>query len=221
MKIKETDFMWKCYKRYWQTTEDKKVQPPGNLCYYFWTSVVGMLIKLGADTNYFLASLLSAALFLAIICIGALLSQLTSPGFSIILMPLGMFSFVYFWLIFFGRPFFKLIDWLNKKFGENVENWLAYAVIGGFFIAIVVGLCFNWDKITWERTLEVFWSIGITMGIGIGAILLYCLVLYPLATTEFFKTFWAYLKAKKDKICPVVEIPDEEFDFIKEGSEGD
>jgi xanthine/uracil permease len=211
MKIKETDFLWSCYLRYYKG--EIEVPPPSNLCKYFWTAMIGMAAKVYADSNMFLSMTAFAVMFVAILgmaTIADLLVQVNKTAAYFIATPVvlgGMFAFFSLMLL----PVVRFCLWLETKFNsKDLERKFALTLLSGFGLFVLYGLIFHhrpWDEAWAEFLKDLPVLIGVVVGVPVLAGLGYC-IYHPLKTTEVFKTFWAYLKAKKQKVCPLVEPPE-------------
>ncbi len=131
-------------------------------------------------------------------CLGFVIALVFT--FLIVLSPFG--------LLFGLRPGLRKVD-MNpfvpiqlwpKPFG--VRCW-------PLLLMILIGVVWFFYSIRYDLLL-VFSSYIFWMVIGILAILFTAFLIYSyLVQTETHQLFWAWLKAKKDKVCPLVLFVDE------------
>jgi len=206
MEIKETDFMWQCYKRFYKGGE---IIPPGNLCRYFWTSVFGWFLKVFCDYNYFLVTLV----WMGLISLFINFLHLTDANSSlnlIISLPSAILIFLF--IIFLVARFFILLtSWIEKNINPTTVGKISWSIllVVGISLLSFLGHSIFTQPPDWDKLLDFLIAIGVTLGILVSLAVLYACVFYPLSTTQFFKLFVQFLKAKKHKVCPLVTAPEE------------
>lgn len=201
IQIKETDFMWKCYCRTYQ--DEKETPPPGNLCNYFWTSVWGMGIKFFYDSNFLLAVLTLCGLFYLQSVTFNFMAEASSFTQGIALFEFFMFFIA---VIVFGCVrTFKYLMPIMEKIPEKVLAKIAGVFVLGIFGFFIVAMAraftspdFNWT--------EFFQALGFGV-LAMFVVFVICVLWAPISSLNFVKTLGAFLKAKKDRVCPLVLPP--------------
>jgi hypothetical protein len=212
MKIKETDFLWSCYLRYYEG-EGEKTPPPSNLCRYFWTAMMGLGAKVYCDSNMFLSMACFGIIFCLIVgfsvIVGPFLDEMNESVSVVVVMPIVL-SMIFTFFSMMVIPIIKISEWMSEKVSEEQFRKVMLVIMCCFGVGMLYALIFHhrpWDE-AWAELLKS-WPYGVGMFLGLPALfgIGYC-IYHPLITTEVFRTFWAYLMAKKQKVCPLVEPPE-------------
>ena len=214
MKIKE-GFFWKNYC-YFFTANGKQVEHPKNLCNYFWTAIFGMGKAFGhslTKINAFCYLLLTTSFFFSSYGIYYAFPDTIIPFFPIIIM-LGCFVGV----------FIKSIQSFGRLVGDKASDiiLIIFLIVGVVFLIVGFVGDFIINPPTWQNIEKGFLSLlwiglrsgmyGIVLGV---IIILGCFLFNRASTTDFFKTIVAFLIAKKQKICPLVQPPEPFKEKIK------
>lgn len=172
--------------------------------------MAGMGRYLLLQTNLWLALL--GALVTCAVCfgIGKAAEQLVAPT-SLVLLPIFIIFSVALMFILAVVPI-RVINWCSKNIPQRVKDGFLLTVvivwIGGGLISMVVANDYSFLV----KFLEDTWSILPWALLGAGVLLVILVLSHvvrnPVGTWEGLKTVTAFIRAKKQKVCPLVEPPD-------------
>lgn len=223
MKLKN-DFLWQSYC-YVATRDKRTVLPPTSLCQYFWTAVIGVIGR-GFDAvfSWFenqspLACLIDAAVALTPVLV-AMALHITNTSIFIAL-PCT-FLLIFSALMCVIAPM-KGIFWGWNKFvatnpSDGVKRTVMAVALG---LPTWLGISLILQTPTLASTLGKFllWApfmaIGMLLGIIVCSVILGGIFLGlgwcfgHAASTSVGSVILRYLKAVKERVCPMVEPPEE------------
>lgn len=204
IQLKEDDFMWKMYKRYYQGAYFTPTPPhPKTLCNFFWKAVGGMWLKLFWDMTVFLP--------VAVFGVFAVLGWWGAPSPEAKVIDVGglvcclimVASLVVIACVTIGR----LLAWCERTHNE----WLIVvliAVAACCGIALALGGLYKAEG----RPVWLLFIYGALTEIGIVAVIL------GIAFTMYWfnndtgtgNVIKQYLRAVKNRVCPLIKVPGEE-----------
>jgi len=207
MKIKENSILWNWYCRYYQ---GEKVPHPSNLCRFWWTSMAGLGCKIVCDWPFLLVyPLIITTVALWVLSMTGLGQVFGNKSNTQLAFGWATMPFVFVILLSIPLlPISRLVTWAEKQ--KNIVQYIIYALFLGSMFCAFIFLCsqLTWRPFDWLEVVRLLSATGIFIGGFVVAALCYHFIFYPLATTEVFMTFFAYLKARKHKVCPLIEPPD-------------
>lgn len=209
IQLKETDFLWKCYKRYY----DDMLKPPvpGSICNFWWKSVGGMVKWLFWDCPFFIigpiAFALTALCIWGSIALDAWVSFFPGILFFALCVATGLFSL---FLIIFRYGEY----WDNKGVLGKWMQGIGAIGIGTAVLSFIFS--FMWrDALNkggpW-LPIYVLWgfltvlSILVLLAVIVASV--YCFSNHSTSG----KVVRAYLGSFKSWVCPLVKAPWEESD---------
>src|SRR3989338_1809859 len=207
--VRQDDILWRFYcKRF--TVEGKEVEAPKNLCRYFWTSVNGFGLWLGREVklgSLWLFVLVATALFFA--------TALAIPKTDNIVVTALVVTVVVVW--YFAFMLASLVTLIRaKRMVEARAPWVMY----------LLGVCFVAFAVAYAITPETFGSdfqqlFGYMFRwMGYMLIVMVSMIIIMLVISRIphhrlqklrraFQTLGAFLSAKKRRMCPPVNPPEE------------
>ena len=207
--VRQDDILWRFYcKRF--TVEGKEVEAPKNLCRYFWTSVNGFGLWLGREVklrSLWLVGLVATAILFA--------TALAIPKADNIFVTTLVVTVVVLWnFAFLLAMFVTLIR--AKRVIEARAPW----------VMCLLGFCFIVFAVAYAVTLETFGSefqklFGYMFRwMGYMLIVMVSMVIIMLVISRIphhrleklrraFQTLGAFVSAKKRRVCPPVNPPNE------------
>ncbi len=236
MKVKE-GFFWDSYI-YSFKEEEATPDEPKNLCRYFWRGVHGTILR-GRDTvsNWFGRLSVLRSLLYSVALIGL------SAGFIYTLERLDllppaeegppwwflpnmgvMMTGILFFFVAGGKIVCRICKKVASVIGEGKLEIIGGVIVGLLLLAAVVFALLSPVEGMTESFVRMVIFMGILFGSMVGisllmvlGVLLHTVLLNWRATADFMKTTVQYLKAAKNKVCPVIEAPDS-FQRIKESN---
>lgn len=175
MKIMKNSWHYKLYSKIYDL---EVAPPPNNLCLYFWESILAMILSV-------------------LIVIFKSIWVIIKSVYRILLIPINLF--VELLIGFYLKGYFQKRVALFKVSGIK---FYPYQLIAIFAISIFYGE--KIISILYQNYLYIFGTIISLFIIYIGIWSIYCVV-NKTRRTETWHLIKAYLKAKKQKICPFVE----------------
>lgn len=206
--VLEDDILWRFYcKRF--TAEGKEVESPNNLCRYFWTSVMGFGLWLGREVrlqrlwliNLFVTAILSGIVWVIPDTDNAIVTILV-----ITVAVLWNFSF----LVALCVSLYRV-----KRVVEARAPWVIY-LLGFCFIILIITHLVTQGTL-WPEFTRIFGDLLRWMGymlIVTVVLLIFTLILSTIPHRRLqklwkvFQTFSAFVIAKKNRICPPVNPPE-------------
>lgn len=214
IKIEETDFLWKFYKKSYASAGEPLKQPR-SLCPYFWTAMHGLFcyyLELGLGTL--------ALCFVGLFGLGLGLTWLsgeTVPALGILIIQIPV-------LVTFVTIMSKLVERFDKwlaSLGEVGKGRVGVGMLCLLVAGATAALSILVPKIlqcTWDDVLKFLGGtvvvIAVTVGIVAGIVGLgygITLAAKPVSTWRFTKQVFAFLWAAKKRVCPLVEPPEGVF----------
>ena len=205
--VHKDDILWRFYcKRF--TIAGKEVPPPENLCKYFQTSLKGMFLWLTDEVK--LQSLW--LIHLLTIAVLGLFSTIHPDAGNIVVRFLAFLSFV---LCMFSLAVALSVTLLRlKHLIVTRAPWVIWPFIVGFIILVLTNKSLRaelWTEDTFNFILTV---LKFMLASVVATVVFFCiLVKIPNRNLEklqqLAQTFLAFLKAKKDRVCPPVNPPED------------
>jgi len=235
MKLKN-DFFWKSYCAFYKPGDDPEleVKPPSNFCHYFWCGLAGMFIRLAwwvgglfVRCPAWLCPLLTVVAWLPIFGAEVLLDEeflQNNHWFVLTLLPFALFGFA---MLLAGpiKGLLWLYDKTLAKTSEKCQTGVFYAImaIGGWG---VLSLILNNPESAAKLGTLILWLPVFLVGVVAASLLLASTIVGVgwlcghAASTSLIQNIGRYYKAFKQKVCPIVEPPDEflEAKKVKEQS---
>lgn len=207
--LKKGNRLWRFYCKYY-TLNGQEVPLPKNLCRFWWIAVSGFIIWIIDEVKILY---LWGVMILTTLIVAALIS-LTPEGGNIFWKTLAV-PVLGFWtlsLVFsLVAPAMRVLSFIEKK-----APWIIYTV-GGVLIIVVLGMCLA----DGEMRGEIFKIFGIACGVMLAIVAILGILYYGvpylalLVPDRFldgaqgsFRTSVAFLKAKKRRVCPLVNPPE-------------
>ena len=184
MQIRETDFLWKCYKRYYKS--QNVIPHPYSICNFIWKAVFGMLFWLIWDLPGIIVYLLFAGAASFFLVSG---DKTTLSGAIFIITG----SILVFTTVLVGVVRYYCY-WNSKENGKTMN--LIGGIVGGIFLASLYFSIVFCGKSEWNFMYFFYGFLTTIAFVGIGG-----------AAFLFSKTFWVYFKTK---VCLPVKAPWEE-----------
>lgn len=208
--LTEKNLLWRFYcKNY--TLQDQEILPPRNLCRFWWIAVFGFnswVIKEAKIRYLWIVTILTTMITFALVRLfpegGNIFREILITSIVIIW---GLFC-----LLSLIIPSIRTFHIIEKKAPRVVST-----AVGGVMLALLV-----WAFTDAEMRGEILMALGIVFGVMV-SIMAFCfaliLILPYLAervpdrfldgTVGTFLTSVAYFKAKKRKVCPLVNPPED------------
>jgi hypothetical protein len=202
MKIREDDFLWKMYLRYYK---DCEIVEPKSICPYFWKAMCGLVMFLFADVAFYIMFPLVVALTIGYGFFIVEGMKGVQSGWIIFPVIAGMMVLLVSALIL---CVVRWVGWMESRTLKTRNSIFLATMIPMIMFAgyHIIGTA-KWNP-DWSGLLQGLTWMGITWGGIIGAIALYHLVFRPAAASRFGKQILMYLGAVKRGVCPMVEAPD-------------
>lgn len=206
IQIHDDDILWKLYNRYFQMAK-VPVERPKSLCSYFWLAMFGALSYIPEKGTYwkvFVGILIASAVFLIPAFVYAQLEWCTLIGSFLLASDLFMGLMI---------GLMRLAEWSGTwpQWLQRTMPWFigAWPVIG-------LGIAYYIDpetttKITGKSVITIVFVLAGMAGIMlavVGIIALLMMLLKPVVSLRFFQNVWAFIKACKQKVCPLVAAPE-------------
>jgi len=208
--VRQDDILWRFYcKRF--TVEGKEVEAPKNFCRYFWTSVNGFGLWLGREVklrSLWLVGLVATATLLAV--------ALAVPKTNNIVATVLAVTVVVFWnFAFLLAMFVTLIR--ARRVVEARAPWVMMYLPGFCFIVFAVAYAITPETFGVEFQ-QLFGYMFRWMGYML--IVMVSMIIIMLVISRIphhrlqklrraFQTLGAFLSAKKRRVCPPVNPPEE------------
>lgn len=196
IQLKETDLMWKAYKRYYK---DQQCLHPKSLCNLFWKSVGGMFKYAFWDTLVFLT-----APVLGLATWGSLELKNCVPNGEWLAVPVAFLAF--------GATITSLMFVLCRGMEwacRTNREWLiptALVVLMVGFMSVVFGLIYGSPFTVWNFVYGFLTLAGFAALFCLG---MYLYDKYNDPTSQTGSIIKTYFFAVKDRVCPRVLIPGE------------
>lgn len=205
MKIKESDFLWKMYLRYYRGCVD--IVEPHGFCAYFWKAMGGAFLTLFVDVAIFITLPIVLALTVGSFYLLSFTAQNYDNAFFIVptslLTTLCVLSCIF-------LPYMRFYWWLEKR-SKTTHQWFVYVMI-----LISFGCwthVFLKDQIKWK---EPNWSdVLLTAGISVAVLILigffvfvYNFINNPISFRLFFRQIKIMFLSVKRGVCPTVDAPE-------------
>ena len=199
--VNESDILWRWYKKRFEI-ERKEIDPPKNLCSYFWTSVHGFFLWIDREvplTRLWIVALGALLLFI----VSAPMTQ-AAPIIASVVAVIAFLVLLPSALVSANTSINRLFRWLDTKPKGRVVGTCA-----------IFGVLFGWLAIEGELgklLSEVLAMLPYAVGLVVTVLLIgvICIALPQKITGGVGKaarTFVAVLSATKQKFCPRVEPP--------------
>jgi len=205
IQLRESDFLWKCYVRYYKSDLFQLPPHPRSVCNFFWKAVGGMFMYVFWDMYVIIAGPMFAiiSVLLWLVAIVTTKHCYCVPLFmAALLMTIATITFgTLRWIAY----------WERKKVGGvvnfSVLSFVVFGICSGMCSMPFSGSASNWQPIhLLYGACVVVGIVGIVVGIVGGAVL----ILNAAFSKE--QVLKSYLESFKSRVCPLVKAPWEEKD---------
>jgi len=208
--IRQDDILWRFYcKRF--LAEGKEVEPPKNLCRYFWTSVKGFGLWLGREVR--LQSLWLISLVATAVLFG--MARAIPDARNIVATVLVVTIAVLWNFALLTAMFVSL--YRVRRVVEARAPWVIY-LLGFCFIVLAIAHAATQGTL-WPEFTRLFgdlfqWLVGYMLVVMV-AVIIIALIISTIPHRRLqklrrvFQTFGAFVSAKKSRVCPPVNPPED------------
>lgn len=207
--VRQDDILWRFYcKRF--LVEGKEVEPPKNLCRYFWTSVKGFGLWLGREVrlrSFWLIGLVATAILVGMTCVIPDTSNIIATVLVVTVAVLWSFALLTAMLVSLYRV---------KRIMEARAPWLIYLLVFCFIVLVIAHAATQ--GILWSEFTRLFGYLFQWLGymlVVMVAVIIIALVISIILRRRLqglrrvFQTFGAFISAKKSRVCPPVNPPED------------
>lgn len=225
LKIDDNDTLWHYYKKSY-TLASSPIEPPTNLCSYFWTSVWGAYCSLCIESPIYMQWLMLLGLIGldAFLLTGAvMLNSLALVGTGAVMTVMTLM------MIVFSTCFTQMR--LSKRSQDVLDFIFATIaiVIGSFAVGWIAGAMsvrLGEEVATYGITTTLLYITGNCL-LFVASLVAFCLLFSGLIlgvsylyndtpVGRFLSQIWAVISAWKQQVCPLVEAP-ESF-YVEQGT---
>ena len=207
--VRSDDILWRFYcKRF--LVEGKEIEPPKNLCQYFWTSVKGFGLWFGCEIklwSLWLIGLMATAILFAM---ARGITDTNNTVTDVLIITITVLC----GFMLLTAMFVTL--YRVKRLVEARVPWVMH-LLG--FCTIVIGIVYAATQgILWPGLMRLFGDIFQWMGymlMVMAAAIIIALILSTIShgrlqkLQRVFQTFGAFASAKKNRVCPRVNPPED------------
>lgn len=221
IEIRESDFSWRMYRRFYNNVENPP--HPRSLCRYFWRSVGGVVVSFLWDFPF----LVTLAVLVPLVA----LSWSGASSFVDSQSVAGFFGFLFCGLaavVVTGGAIMVTVERLHNycvRTGREQVSRLLVAGVAILLVSVVVGDI--WRVGLGGKDAPSHWwhaLYGFLTLLAVGAAVIFAVGVYIALFTDSTRTgaqVAAYLRAVKDRACPLVKVPgDENVGSGREGGGG-
>lgn len=206
--LSEKNWVWFFYCKHYTIVEDD-IPSPKNLCSFWWTAVDGFLMWVGKEAKLWHLWLVAALLTAIVFTIGHLFPN-TESNFALAL----VFPVVSLWLISFMVslivPAVRLYNFVEKK-----APWLIYGPVSILIIFTSISVVSDGEMMSEIFKIFGYFFLGV---VSLIVVIVVGMFLFSIGAEKLpyrfvdgaentFSTTVSFVKARKQKVCPLVNAP--------------